>query len=156
MIFVCSCTSAGHAQIHTSDGEFITGWLLLGPFPAVEWARDFFASIDGEANVRHKDGDGIIIASGDTLLLMSDGLPEMFNEASQILDYPTMKKLVEEVTHELPQAIIDYLVAAGEKWTNGRAQEDDVTMVVVKVAQPALPQALIFTHILGTGHRGRS
>jgi len=71
--------------------------------------------------------------SGDTLVLMSDGLPEMFNEADEILDYPTMKKLVEEVAHASPQAIIDYLVATGEKWANGRPQEDDVTFVVVKM-----------------------
>jgi len=32
-----------------------------------------------------------------------------------------------------PQAIIDYLVVAGEKWANGRPQEDDVTFVVMKL-----------------------
>ncbi len=31
------------------------------------------------------------------------------------------------------QAIIDYMVAAGEKWANGRPQDDDVTFVVVKM-----------------------
>jgi serine phosphatase RsbU (regulator of sigma subunit) len=70
---------------------------------------------------------------GDTLVLMSDGLPERFNQAGEIMDYPGARKLVEEVAHASPQAIIDYLVAAGEKWANGRAQEDDVTFVVVKV-----------------------
>jgi hypothetical protein len=50
----------------------------------------------------------------------------MFNEAGEILDYPTMKTLVEEVAHESPQAIIDYMVAAGEKWANGRAQATPV------------------------------
>ncbi len=66
---------------------------------------------------------------------MSDGLPEMFNEADEILDYPTMKKLVEEVALASPQIIIDYLVAAGEKWANGRPQEDDVTFVVMKIKE---------------------
>lgn len=75
------------------------------------------------------------MATEDTILLMSDGLPEMFNEADEILDYPTMKKLVEEVAPESPQAIIDYMIAAGEKWANGRPQEDDVTFVVMKIKE---------------------
>jgi hypothetical protein len=37
-----------------------------------------------------------------------------------------MKKLVEEAAHTSPQVIIDYLVAAGEKWANGRAQATPV------------------------------
>ncbi|MCI0692283.1 SpoIIE family protein phosphatase [candidate division KSB1 bacterium] len=77
------------------------------------------------------------LAFGDALVLMSDGLPEMFNARGEILDYPGAKKLVEEVAHESPQAIIDYMVAAGEKWANGRPQEDDVTFVVMKVTQSA-------------------
>ena len=64
---------------------------------------------------------------------MSAGLPEMFTEAGAILDYPRMKKLVEEMARESPQAIIAYMVAAGEKWANGRAPEDDVTFLVIKI-----------------------
>jgi len=40
---------------------------------------------------------------------------------------------IEELVPQPPEAIIDYLVAAGEKWANGRPQDDDVTFVVVKV-----------------------
>ncbi|MFQ5606212.1 MAG: PP2C family protein-serine/threonine phosphatase, partial [bacterium] len=70
---------------------------------------------------------------GDALVLMSDGLPERFNDVDEMLDYPGVKKLVEEVVMESPQAIIDHLVAAGDKWANGRPQDDDVTFVVMKM-----------------------
>lgn len=73
------------------------------------------------------------ILSGDTLVLMSDGLPERFNDKDEILDYPVARKIVEEVASEAPQAIISHLVNAGNEWANGRAQDDDVTFVVVKV-----------------------
>ncbi len=110
------------ALLHRADlnqvDEILLRGLPLGGFPNFQYQQ---------AEVEFRPGD--------TLVLMSDGLPEMFNEADEILDYPTMKTLVEEVAHESPQAIIDYLVAAGEKWANGRAQEDDVTFVVVKVTQ---------------------
>jgi len=70
---------------------------------------------------------------GDALVLMSDGLPERFNDAGKMLDYPGAKKLVAEVANQSSQTIIDHLVEAGEKWSNGRAQDDDVTFVVIKI-----------------------
>jgi len=96
--------------------EILLKGLPLGRFPNFQYQQ-------AEIEFRH----------GDTLVLMSDGLPEMFNDAGEILDYPMMKKLVEEVAPESPQAIIDYMIATGEKWANGRPQEDDVTFVVVKM-----------------------
>ena len=59
--------SLGHAQTHALDGEFITEWLLLGPFTPNALDRDFLASVGGEANVHPKEGDTVIIAPGDTL-----------------------------------------------------------------------------------------
>jgi serine phosphatase RsbU (regulator of sigma subunit) len=107
------------ALLHKADlnqvDEILIKGLPLGGFP----------------NFKYQQAE-IEFRPGDTLVLMSDGLPEMFNEAGEILDYPTMKTLVEEAAHASPQAIIDYLVAAGEKWANGRTQEDDVTFVVIK------------------------
>ncbi len=107
------------ALLHKADlnqvDEILIKGLPLGGFP----------------NFKYQQAE-IEFRAGDTLVLMSDGLPEMFNEAGEILDYPAMKKLVEEVPHASPQAIIDYLVTAGEKWANGRPQEDDVTFVVIK------------------------
>jgi ligand-binding sensor domain-containing protein/serine phosphatase RsbU (regulator of sigma subunit) len=71
--------------------------------------------------------------AGDTILLMSDGLPEMFNPEGEILDYPQSKVLFEQVATASPQAIISHLVKAGQEWANGHPQEDDVTFVVLKV-----------------------
>jgi len=75
----------------------------------------------------------IDLNAGDALILMSDGLPERFNDAGEMLDYPGARRLVEEVAHQSPQAIIDSLVRAGDKWSNGRPQDDDVTFVVMKM-----------------------
>jgi len=73
---------------------------------------------------------------GDTVLLMSDGLPEMLNTQNEMLDYPKTKELFTEVAGKPPKVIINHLFKAGNEWTGRRPQEDDVTLVVIKVKQP--------------------
>ncbi len=70
---------------------------------------------------------------GDTLLFMSDGLPEMLNPENEMLDYPKTKELFAEVASQSPQVIIDHLFNAGVSWAQGRPPEDDVTLVVMKI-----------------------
>ena len=70
---------------------------------------------------------------GDTVLLMSDGLPEMLNPENEMLDYPKTKELFEEVADQSPEAIIDHLFKASTSWADGAPQADDVTLVVIKV-----------------------
>ncbi len=41
--------------------------------------------------------------------------------------------LFEETGADSPEEIIEHLKKAGEAWANGRAQQDDVTFVVVKI-----------------------
>ncbi len=73
------------------------------------------------------------LQSGDTILLMSDGLPEMLNPENEMLDYPKMKELFEEVSDQPPKAIIDHLFKASTSWADGEPQADDITLVVIKV-----------------------
>ena len=44
-----------------------------------------------------------------------------------------VKVLFEETAANSPEKIIEHLKNAGEAWASGRAQEDDVTFVVIKV-----------------------
>ena len=73
---------------------------------------------------------------GDTVLLMSDGLPEMMNHRNEMLDYPKTKELFTEVAEKSPQVIIKHLFEKSTKWAGERPQEDDVTLVVIKVKVP--------------------
>ena len=73
------------------------------------------------------------LQSGDTILLMSDGLPEMLNPENEMLDYPRTKELFEEVADQPPKAIIDHLFKASVAWADGEPQADDITLVVIKV-----------------------
>jgi serine phosphatase RsbU (regulator of sigma subunit) len=75
----------------------------------------------------------IRLFEGDCLLMLSDGFPEMFNSADEMLGFEKAAEILPEIAHKAPQEIIDYLVKAGESWAGGRAQDDDVTFVVVKI-----------------------
>lgn len=75
------------------------------------------------------------VATGDTILLMTDGFPELFNDKEEILDYPAVVTLFKEVAEKSPAEIIGHLYIAGEKWRNGQAQRDDITFVVLKVTE---------------------
>jgi sigma-B regulation protein RsbU (phosphoserine phosphatase) len=73
------------------------------------------------------------LAPGDTLLLMSDGLPERLNGTDAEYGYPAVEALFADVATETPDTIIQRLTAGGEDWANGRPQDDDITLVVLKV-----------------------
>ncbi|MGB2957606.1 MAG: SpoIIE family protein phosphatase, partial [Bacteroidota bacterium] len=72
---------------------------------------------------------------GDTVLFLSDGFPELFNGAREMLDYPRVKQLFGEVAERPPQDIVDRLAEAAEGWRDGSPQNDDITFVVLKVGR---------------------
>jgi serine phosphatase RsbU (regulator of sigma subunit) len=69
----------------------------------------------------------------DIILLMSDGFPERFNDDSEMLGYEKAREILKASASLSPQEVIERLVAAGDQWAGGRAQDDDVTFVVLKV-----------------------
>ena len=75
----------------------------------------------------------LCLASGDVLVLMSDGLPERFNEQGEMLDVQKIHDALRSVAQHSSQAIIDRLVQVGDEWGGGRMLDDDMTFVVVKV-----------------------
>lgn len=70
---------------------------------------------------------------GDTLVLMSDGLPERLNPDDEELGYPKIQELFAEVVEKSPDEICQHLARGGDEWARGRPQDDDVTFVVMKV-----------------------
>jgi serine phosphatase RsbU (regulator of sigma subunit) len=75
----------------------------------------------------------LVIAPGDVIVLMSDGLPERFNAENEMLDYAATRRALAVAAHQTPQEIIEHFVSVGDEWSNGHPQDDDVTFVVLKV-----------------------
>ena len=74
------------------------------------------------------------MAAGDTLLLMSDGFPEL-RHAGDMLGYEKAIEIFHGVAHKSPREIITHLDTLGQAWLNGRPPDDDITFVVVKAKQ---------------------
>lgn len=73
------------------------------------------------------------LTSGDTVLLMSDGLPELFNAAGELLGYERITEVFRETADAAPEEIIKRLVQTAERWRGERLQNDDVTLLLLKM-----------------------
>lgn len=73
------------------------------------------------------------LSEGDAVLLMSDGLAELFSESGEMLDYPRISSLLAESADLSPTEIVRHLCSAGETWRGTRQQDDDITFALIKV-----------------------
>ena len=69
---------------------------------------------------------------GDTLLLLTDGLPEQKNTQEEMFDYARVEQVFRQHVTEPPDEIITRLVREGESWMGEAHQEDDITLMVIK------------------------
>ena len=70
---------------------------------------------------------------GDTILLMSDGLPELENKDGETYGYKRIRNGFEDVADKSPDDIVSYLKNEGAVWVDNENPGDDVTFVVLKV-----------------------
>ncbi len=73
------------------------------------------------------------LKKGDTVLLLSDGLPEQTNPNNEMFDYPNIKNQFSAIAENSPDEIINNLVNKADEWMNGKPQADDMTFIVIKV-----------------------
>ena len=73
------------------------------------------------------------IKSGDTILLMSDGFPELFNEDKNMFGYKNVQDEFLKCADDSTENIIKYLLGKIKSWTGNKAIDDDITFVAVKV-----------------------
>jgi sigma-B regulation protein RsbU (phosphoserine phosphatase) len=75
----------------------------------------------------------VALQSGDIVVLMSDGFPERFNPANEMLGYDQAKHMLASSAHLSSQEILTRLVQIGDEWGQSRLADDDVTFVVLKI-----------------------
>jgi ligand-binding sensor domain-containing protein/serine phosphatase RsbU (regulator of sigma subunit) len=73
------------------------------------------------------------LKSGDTILLLTDGLPEQMNIKEEMYNYTRVKDRFNELAECKPEEIIQELVKSGDEWMGDALQADDISMVVIKV-----------------------
>jgi serine phosphatase RsbU (regulator of sigma subunit) len=73
------------------------------------------------------------LRSGDSILFMSDGFPELFNAEQEMFDYARVRDLFRSATGKAPLEIISLLNRAAAEWRGEQPQNDDMTFVAVRV-----------------------
>lgn len=76
----------------------------------------------------------IEIGPGDTLLLMTDGFPELPNAAGDPFGYPQAGAAFAKVAHKAPAEIIAGLEQIAEEWAGSEPPNDDLTFVVLRIS----------------------
>ena len=71
--------------------------------------------------------------SGDVILLLTDGLPELKNNLDEQFGYRKVRNAFLEMSDSEPEDIISNLKEAGSDWVSDKDPDDDVTFVVIKV-----------------------
>lgn len=74
----------------------------------------------------------IQVEPGDTLLFMTDGLPELLNEDAVEFGYDRVMRHFGEVAHFSPEAILDEMYSAADNWAAGQAWGDDITLMAFR------------------------
>jgi ligand-binding sensor domain-containing protein/serine phosphatase RsbU (regulator of sigma subunit) len=75
----------------------------------------------------------VLLSPGDTVVLMSDGFPELFGASGQRLGYDRMPGLFAEAAGRSSEEVIAHLIETAKAWCNGQVPDDDMTFVVMKV-----------------------
>jgi phosphoserine phosphatase RsbU/P len=89
------------------------------------------APLGGLSNYAYHHAE-ITLAPNDVVLLMSDGLPERFNPASELFEYERTKEALSAHAYAAPRAIVEGLLRTSDEWAEGRPLADDLTLVVLK------------------------
>jgi serine phosphatase RsbU (regulator of sigma subunit) len=75
----------------------------------------------------------IELETGDTVILMTDGLPELFNKDKESFGDERIKEIFLQNAGEPVNEIVSKLFLAGEEWMKGCKQNDDITLVAFRV-----------------------
>ena len=89
---------------------------------------------------------------GDVLLVMTDGLPELFNNDQEMLDYKRIESCFLANAERSPEEIVHALQHCAEEWMQGAALVDDMTFIALKMkalpVQPILPSQHHAPHVV--------
>ena len=73
-----------------------------------------------------------LLEDGDTVLLLTDGLPEGKNRNEEMFEYQRVESAFISKAQASPADIVSHLMNEGERWSDGAALDDDVTILVIK------------------------
>ena len=94
------------------------------------------------------DEKEIKLSPGDLLLIYTDGVTEAMDAENQLYGIERMTHVARAFSHESPQRILDEILEDTSRFSNGREQHDDITLIVIKASigmGPTGPDAMAGT-----------
>jgi serine phosphatase RsbU (regulator of sigma subunit) len=79
------------------------------------------------------DSHNTDVSTGDIILMLSDGMPELRNGNDEMFGYERIKELFGKIGDKSANEIIQYLKLNSTDWVKDKDPDDDVTFVVIKV-----------------------
>ena len=73
------------------------------------------------------------LSSGDTVLFMTDGFPELFNSSGEMLGMEMIKKTFLENAGKCASEIKSSLIDLKNSWLKDHAPKDDITFLIIKI-----------------------
>lgn len=70
---------------------------------------------------------------GDIILLMTDGLAELFNENKEEFGFQRISQVFSEHAHLTSSQIVQVLFEAGKEWKGSLNQNDDISLAAIKL-----------------------
>ena len=77
------------------------------------------------------------LTPGDTVLLMTDGFPELLNPQGEPLGYERVREIFETLTDASPDDITGVLARAAGEWSGDSTPNDDITFLVLRAKESA-------------------
>jgi serine phosphatase RsbU (regulator of sigma subunit) len=75
------------------------------------------------------------LESGDVILLMSDGLIELFNEKMEMFGEKRIEELLKINHDKSSDEIVQIFYNEADKWSGDKPQDDDMTFIVIKILE---------------------
>ena len=72
------------------------------------------------------------MSTGDTIMVVSDGLPEAENENKELYDYQRINSILKTSNEFSAEEIKQKLFNSLNKWLKGGIPQDDVTVLIIK------------------------
>jgi len=72
---------------------------------------------------------------GDTVILMTDGLPDLFNKDNESFGYEKIKEIWLHNANKPVNEIVNKLFLASEEWRKENKQNDDITLVAFRIKE---------------------
>jgi len=76
-----------------------------------------------------------LLETGDILLLMTDGVTEMYNSEEEMYETKFIEKQLIENSHLPAQEIVNRLFKHAQDWRHNEPLRDDMTMLVLKITK---------------------